>query len=166
LEKNVPVGPYNVPAKIADMMMNPFMILISGTLAEHPQLTHRWNNKKLSREDVLHLNSDEQVHCDGIPSSSERFIAGVPFFHIPVLGGWKDYVVLTTNNLDPWHIGWITEDVQGISNIPNCGAARALLGPKSVSFFGVNAEGKQVPITEIGRGRIGDGGPYRKIPLF
>jgi hypothetical protein len=165
MKKAVPIAPYTVPAKIADALLSPFMKFAAGTFTEHPQRTHRWNNTTLSRDDVAHLDRDEQVHCEGISSATTRFIAGIPIFHIPLLGGWKDYIVLTTNNLRPWHIGWISEDVRGVSNIPHIGPVRTLLGPTSVSFFGVYIDGTQIPITEIGRGRIGDSGPYKKIPL-
>ncbi|MCX6718328.1 MAG: hypothetical protein NTY81_01850 [Candidatus Staskawiczbacteria bacterium] len=45
------------------------------------------------------------------------------------------------------------------------GPIRVLLGPKDVSFFGVDDNGVQVPIHQIGGGRIGDGGPFSQVPL-
>ncbi|USN88839.1 MAG: hypothetical protein H6780_00225 [Candidatus Nomurabacteria bacterium] len=161
------VQPLGWLERIADVLMLPIMYIISGTFRETPQQTHRWNNTKLKSGQVAHLKDDMQVFCEGNKSAGARFWLKMPFFHIPLLGGWKDYVVLQPTHVDQeWHIGWLAHDVAGVSRIKVRGPVRLLLGPGDVSFFGVNSEGDQLKLQEISRGRIGDGGEYSKTPLL
>lgn len=55
----------------------------------------------------------------------------------------------------------------GISRIPVRGAVRALVGPGDVDFFGISMRsGGQRSLLLSGRGRVGDAGPYRFLPLL
>lgn len=167
MSNKIHVQPLGWLERFADVLMFPIMYIISGTFNEAPQQTHRWNNTKLKSEQIAHLRDDMKVFCEGIKSAGVRFWLKMPFFHIPLLGGWKDYVVLQP--VDPtreWHVGWIADDVAGVSRIKVRGPVRLLLGPGDVSFFGVNSEGDQIQLHEISRGRIGDGGKYSKTPLL
>ena len=64
-----------------------------------------------------------------------------------------------------WHIGWIVSTTEQISKIPLIGSVRMLVGSGDVFFFGVDDSGVQVPVLEVGEGRIGDGGPHSKVQL-
>lgn len=165
--EKIQIRPIGRLAQIADLLMIPVMYIISGTLHEVPQRTHRWNNQRLQPEQVRYLTNHMKVSCGGIASAKPRFGMRIPLFHIPILGGWKDYVALRPQNYNQeWHIGWITDDVIGITQIKINGPVRMLLGPRDVSFFGITPKGDQLILKEIARGRIKDNGPYAHVPLL
>lgn len=156
------------PGLLADMAMVPLMYFLSGTWKEAPQETHFWNCTHLKRVEVNHLDPGKMVYHGGNPSTSRRTHFGIPIAHMPLFGGWRDYIVLEPSEYGrDWHIGWICEDnVIGVSRIPLLGAVRMLIGPGGVFFFGVTMEdGTQIPIREAGDGQIGDGGEWANIKL-
>lgn len=157
-----PRGPF---ARIADTLLTPAMYVLSGTLRENPQRTHFWNVTHLRPEDVSHLDTSLMIHRTGIPGETTIW----PLFHMPIFGGWRNYVILRSVRDDcsiPWHIGWRSERRAGISKIPLYGLwVRMLVGPGDVSFFGIS-EGRQIPLRLVGTGYIGDGGPFRKTSLL
>jgi len=151
--------------KLADLILIPVMHLISGTTKESPQKTHYWNNRSLSPREMDAINPIDALYFPGVPSRfhSQRN----PLFHIPILGGWREYVVLEpTNHSGSWHVGWKSFRSGGISRIPLLGPVRTLLGPRDVYFFGINEEGEQIPLRLLGKGTIGKSGPFAKIPLL
>ena len=104
------------------------------------------------------------VRCKGLSGSGSYF--GFRF-HLPVLGGWRQYVVLEPEDTQDWYVGWILSDAIGISRIKLIGPVRLLIGPDDVSFFGINGKDYgQIPIRKIGEGRIGSGGSYAQMPLL
>ena len=107
------------------------------------------------------------VYARGVPKAAQAFFFKIPLFHIPLFGGWRDYVVVEPISLqgEEWYVGWVTGEVNGVSRIPLKGAARLLRGRDDASFFGVNREGGQIPLQQCGHGRIGVRGPYARIPL-
>lgn len=154
-------------AKAADIAMIPIMYLISGTFRETPQRGHRWNNLRFSRETVKDLDRSIMVHCTG--KSDKVFRSRWLFlFHIPIIGGWRNYVVLAPiTPVHKWHVGYITNDVIGVSRIPLSQRVRMLLGHGEVSFYGIDAQThEQIPITQIGEGRIGGDGKFAKDLLL
>lgn len=165
--KKLHIPPLGWLARFADWLMTPIMYLLSGTLKESPQRTHAWNNMRLSKRDASIINLDRCVWCDRTPSASPRFFLGLPLFHMPVFGGWKEYVVLEPwGNHGAWHIGWITETSIGVSRLTLHGPVRMLLGSTEGAFFGISAEGKQIPLTKVGVGTIGSGYLRTDIPLL
>lgn len=164
---NIHVPPLGRLARIADYCMVPLMYLVSGTLSESPQKTHKWNNKKLTHADVRHLSFLQMVQSVGVPAS-QRWFGKIPLFHMPIFGGWKRYVLLSPiaeRNI-VWHVGWIAGDVIGVSRISCTGPVRVLIGPSVVAHFGLDTDGRQVPVVKIGEGSIGDGSPFGRFPLF
>lgn len=157
--------PVGLVARTADWIMKWLVMYpISGTFKESPQQTHRWNNIRLKPSDLAHILTDYGVQCKGIDTK-------VPFrgirFHIPILGGWRKYVVLNTAMKTTWFVGWITETRCGMSRIPLHGPVRMLIGPGDVTFFAINARDRiQINLYQIGEGRIGDGGRHAKVPLL
>jgi hypothetical protein len=99
---------------------------------------------------------------------SKRFVWGIPRFHMPRFGGWRDYVVVCP--VDPqveWHAGWDTYDVTGVSRIVNRGPVRLLTHRWGSAFFAISADnGEQIALVMLGTGRVGDGGPYRKVKML
>lgn len=162
------VPPLGRLAQLADAAMMPLMYLLSGTLRESPQQTHKWNNLKFHPDRLAHFDLSGFVRYPGLSQCSRMRRAGLPLFHMPILGGWKRYVVLTPKRpAQGWHIGWTCEDVTGVSRINLTTAVRVLLGPNPVSFFGITqADGTQLTITELGRGTIGRGGEFAHLPLL
>lgn len=155
---------------IADFLMMPIMALCQFTLTESLQRTHFWNNQKLSEEHGNLVDESLGVKFTGDPSAEERWFTGgfFPIFHIPTLGGWKNFIVLEPeHDLEiTWFPGWKAEDVTGISQIKVVGRVKLLLGPGKVNFFGVDRFGHQVPLKKVGYGTLGDkSSPYRKVPL-
>lgn len=164
MKKTLYVRPLGLIARCADFLMTPIMYLFSGTV-EAPQKTHRWNNVHLKRGDIKHLDSNEMVRCKGKNKALCRIN---PIFHLPILGGWRDYVVLEpVESIENWHVGWVAGETIGVSRIRLSGPVRLLLGSEDVTFFGVDAKDNfQIPIKKIGCGRIGHGGQYAKVPLL
>lgn len=166
MKAKIVVSPIGWLAKLADILMVPLMYLISGTLKEVSQRGHRWNNKRLLRSDVSVLDKSIMVHCAGIPGAMRsRWLF---IFHIPILGGWRNYIVLEpSDKLRKWYVGYITNDMVGVSRIRLSGPVRMLIGNGGVYFYGIDADCyEQIPIREIGRGRIGKGGKFSKEKLL
>jgi len=155
--------------KSLDMLFLQFMYAIawiSGGFRESPQLTHYWNNLKLKRNDY-----DLSLMCKvaGIPEKvqAQGNIFKNALFHIPFLGGSKNYVVV--GPLDPskgWYAGWYNEHVNGVSRILVTKPVRLLIGRDDINFTGFDSEGRQILVRIIWYGKIGDAGPFCKLPLL
>lgn len=155
-----PLGPV---ACFWDFVFDPVMRIMCGTWYENPQRTHRWNNYHLRTENVAHLSREMMVCHDGLPGETSVY----PLFHLPVFGGWRNYVVaMPVEKQQEWYIGWIAGSFAGVSRIPIAVMARVLVGPGSVCWFGINANGDQIPIQKIGVGCIGEGGVFAQITLL
>jgi len=155
----------------ADALMHPLMVLLSGAPGESPQRTHRWNYSAYSEEEqsslVGFLKKDEVVDMPANSQACTPHQFGLPFLHLPQFGGWKDYVVLEPQKDVEWHVGWLTDHSAGVSRLTLTGPVRMLLGPDPVMFFGVtDRTGTQLPLKKIWEGRIGDGGPFCRLPLL
>lgn len=166
MDRKIKVRPLGWIARAADFAMIPLMQIGSGTLWEEPQRTHRWNNTKLSQETVGRLSVFKMVDCEGVPGNIP---GGGSRFHIPILGGWREYIVLepAKNKGVPWHVGWIAKHAIGVSRIPLIGPVRVLRGDDISMFFGISVDAnEQIQIGHVGAGRIGKGGRFSQIPLL
>lgn len=161
------VPPLGRLAKLADKLMVPVMYLVSGAFTEKPQRTHRWNNLHLQTHDVSHLDPKKMVHSGGLHGAIP-YIGNRIRFHIPPIGGWRNFLVVVPEDAKQiWYVGWWTKSVVGVSQIPLHGPVRLLQGPEDASFFGISAfDNTQIRISKGGVGRVGDGGPYKNIPLL
>jgi len=152
---------------IGDCVMLPVMYFLQGTLREVPQRTHRWNNTKMHAREIAHFSADHMVTAAGDEDARRRWFGIIPLFHMPIFGGWSEYVVIApVEEVGEWFVGWLPFDTIGISNIPLTGPVRLLVGPRQVQFFGLDADGNQLPVHIIGSGVIGQTGEYRKYPLL
>ena len=107
------------------------------------------------------------VFCEAKHHAVKRMSALDIRFHIPIIGGWRDYVVVSPASHESWYIGWISAQSLAVSRIKVTGPIRMLLSSESVSFFAINPKnGEQVPLKKIGVGRIGDKGPHSQLPLL
>ena len=161
------VKPLGCFASALDLLMVPIMWIVSGAPGEVPQQTHFWNNVKFQRSELPFMDPGLMIPVGGSVFASPKYWFGLPLFHIPILGGWKDYVIFTPPiSVRVWYIGWIQGDSVGISRIPlDFKGVRVLIGREDVSFFGVDGEGQQIPIFFEDFGRVGDGGWSSKLPL-
>lgn len=151
-----------------NMLMRPLMHIAMGTLSESPQRTHRWNHQPLKTVEGGNLDRTLMVHEEGDPTACAPWRFGLPTFYVPLLGGWRRYVVVEpVDPTRPWHPGWMGSWGSSVSRIIIEGPARFLVGPASSRYFGIDAERKQeLKIQRIGYGRIGDRSKYRHLPLF
>lgn len=163
----IEVVPLTWYERLGDLLMIPIMYLLSGTLWERPQQTHRWNWQTVSFADRKELNQAQC--CSAAPDWQACARGSSPRFHLPLLGGWRRYVVLEPSGTEEWHVGWVilyTKE-SGLSRICLSGPVRMLLGPEPVNFFAVRAsDGKQVPLRVIAMGRTGDRGPFCRVSFL
>lgn len=165
---SIRVRPLSGYEKLFDWGMMPLMYLLAGTFEEIPQRTHFWNNRKLRSGEVMELKECAMVTVSG-SGAIGRWKYGFPIFHAPILGGWNEYIVLEPliNVNQSWYVGWVPNDESsGVSRVQVSGPVRLLLGNGPTKFFGLNEGGVQIKIREIGRGSIGDGGPFSNILLL
>lgn len=87
--------------------------------------------------------------------------------HVTQYGGWKRYLVLAPDTARDWYIGWRWPGGAGVSRVRVKGPVRVLIGPGPTEWFGIEADTNvQVPITQLGEGRVGDNGEFSQVPLF
>ena len=169
----IAIKPQGSVGRLADTLMVPAMYVLSGTIYEAPQRTHFWNNQKLSAAEVTPwLVRDLAVSVKGNPRASQPKLLGVlPLLHMPILGGWRDYVVLECLLPEedyPWHVGWMVDGgVAGVSCVAlRSRFVRLLIGPAPTTFFALMPDGEQVKLTQAGEGVIGHHGQFREVPLL
>ncbi len=142
-----------------------FIAWISGGFKESPQLTHKWNWAGLSSEG---LDEYLMTIVQGIPNQMvKRTWLDNIRFHIPVLGGWRHYVVVTPENPEKgWYPGWHNKFITGASRIPCHRPVRLLVGSESIYFMGFDRQGNQIKVKVIGEGKIGVVGPHTSTTLL
>ena len=156
-----------VVGKMADIFMLPIMYLLQGNIREVPQRTHRWNNQHMNNNSVRDLQSEMIVFADGQPTAHRRWLGPIPLFHMPIFGGWKKFIVIEpTQEIEEWFVGWVAFDALGLSKIPLTGPVRLGVGPRQAEFFGLAADGVQIPLRIVGEGVIGKAGHFSHIPLL
>jgi hypothetical protein len=138
--------------------------VISIPVLHSPQETHRWNNQKLSLENMKYLRIDYMVEMGGDPHATPVRWWQLPLFH---LGGWKKFVVLKPTNLgsEEWYVGWNSEKQSGVSQIPLNNMVRMLVGNDAVRFFGITKNGAQIPLTVVGHGILGQPSLWKHVTL-
>ncbi len=156
------------PGRWLDIAMLPLMYLLQGTLRESPQITHRWNNRRLSNQEFSLIDSSLTVRADADTEAPERWFGPLPIFHTPVFGGWKKFVVLEPAEpvSGQWFVGWIAFDLAGMSKLPLSGQVRLLRGPQQTRFFGFDCDGNQIALRHVADGEVGRAGTYRLVPLL
>ena len=158
--------------RLADKLMVPIMFILRGLRFDSLQETHPWHVQPI---DPQQIENDLTITIDGTDPSN--FKPGHSFmFHAPLFGGWSNFTVFEIDKkYGPFHIGWLAYDSQtgklkqaAVHRLPiNNNQIRMLDGPASqrTSFFAVDADGKQIPLTRIASGRLNDG-TFTKVRLF
>lgn len=155
----------------ADLYFEGIMRRISGAPKEATQKTHRWNNHHLKEGQVAHLTVEWMIYHSGDPNARTvprvEVLSGA-LAHATKFGGWQRYLVLApVSGHQSWYIGWRWHGGAGVSRVPINGSVRVLVGPTSTEWFGIDADSNiQIPIQQIGKGQIGDGGEFSQVPLF
>ena len=156
-----------VAGKIGDSIMLPIMYLLQGNWREVPQRTHRWNNAHLTNHSIADLHADMVEIVYGDHTARKRWFGLIPLFHIPILGGWRKFIVLQPkNHSQEWFVGWVAFDALGITKIPITGPVRLGIGPRQAQFFGLTKTGEQIDIDVVGDGCIGKAGEFAKITML
>ncbi len=165
----IEIKPLGIFEKTLDILFLPIMYAIawiSGGFGESPQMTHRWNNFRFSADGL-----DTSIMCrvKGISEKVQKqgnFFQNA-LFHIPFLGGSKNYVVVSPlNPSQGWHAGWHNEYVTGVSRILVTKPVRLLIGPNPINFMGFDSAGRQILVRVVWYGKIGDAGPFKKLQLL
>lgn len=161
---SVTVRPQGAVGRIADYCMMPIMYALQGNLRERPQRTHFWNNHKFRYGLPAGINTDTAVapYILGDSRASEAYVCGfIPRFHMPLWGGWNQYVVLETEHWEEWFIGWYSvQGFAGYSRVPIAElGVRMTVGPHATSFFALSRRGEQLPLRAGARGEIGSAPP-------
>lgn len=160
-------------AQLGDVALWPIMYLACGGRATgfrtgDIQNTHPWH---CQRVDATVLDADQLLRVMAPTTKSMRRIR--PFFHLPLLGGWHQYVVVQAD-APRYHIGWAIPTVDGeryrmaqLNRLPLDGPVKMLRAGDApwVDLFAVDEPGRQRPLKCIGEGRLGDGA-YPEYPLF
>lgn len=166
----VSVKPQGPLGRFLDLRLKWLMYAVQGNKNEEPQRTHLWNNFLLKPSEAKYLKTRYAVCVKGDLSSGKRYSFGfIALFHLPVFGGWKKFVVLVPkiDFKQGWFIGWITKDDKySMSCISLYSPVRMLVGPEDVLFFGVDLNGKQIPLLIVDFGEIGTAGKYSDYLLL
>lgn len=159
----ISVKPYPPFSRFLDTLLDPFMRLMSSAPGEIAQQTHVWNLRAITPDELAGLADDLMLTVIGSHTGPIKTYRG-GLFHLPVLGGWKDYVVIEPDAyVGEWRIGFLRDDEYEkssyISLIPLRGPVRMLKAPEGISvrFVGVDAQGAQIRLRRVDEGRVGDG---------
>src|SRR3989344_2971022 len=159
----ITITPYSQRSRFLDACIEPFMRLMSGAPGECAQCTHVWNLRALTADELGSLTDNLMLTVVGSHRGTIRTYRG-GLFHLRLLGGWKEYVVIEpVVPLTEWYIGFLRDDIYEkssyVSLLTLMGPVRMLKAPEGVRvrFFGVDAYGAQIQLNMVGEGRIGDG---------
>ena len=167
MQKTIVPTKQGVIGRMADYLMLPVMYLLQGNFNEIPQRTHRWNNQHLNNHTIKHLHANMIEIIQGVPGEYRRWFVPIPLYHMPIIGGWKKFVVLQPKkDIGEWYVGWVAFDALGLSKIPINGSVRTGIGPRQAQFFGLTNDGCQIDIDVVCDGESGKAGEFAKIPLL
>ncbi len=160
--------------KLLDLIMRPLMWILGGGRNDSLQETHFWHCQRI---DGTKIDSKKSVYVDGRDGSKfSNNILPFPFFHAPLLGGWKCYSVFEIcSDTQVWYVGWINIKVPsgfrkkccihklGISDR----RIKMLTFPNGcvTQFFAIDENGFQICLSEVGSGVLGDCA-YPGVRLF
>ncbi|NTW13788.1 MAG: hypothetical protein HGA31_02025 [Candidatus Moranbacteria bacterium] len=162
----ITVSPLGWARRAGELLTAPLVYLVSGTFRESPQRTRSWNVNRIIGNGTLDLRRDLMIRSAANPDALK---GDHPILsHMPIFGGWRDYIVIEPVSGRDWYVGWIVAGSKAeLSRIRLSGPIRVLVGPSVTFHFGFDAEtGKQVPLNKIGSGRIGDHGKFSTIDLL
>jgi len=128
----------------------------------------------------------QNIHCDLIPDDIGTKVIGQDpsrfsfddfgLLHMPLFGGWKNYIVLEAKDFDQfWRVGWkvtYTDPKKGrfcqIHKLkiyqPQIKVLTGISDSEKIGF-GLNDSHKLIPLKIIGEGVLGDG-QFKGVRLF
>lgn len=142
--------------------MIPVMWVIGGFRRDAMQETHHWHIADISAQPWFDPKEAVAVHGTETNVVKKRY--GF-IFHMPIIGGWKEYVALQPKKpVASYRIGWTGHSDRpervSIHKLPIRGdqVVRMLSGPAGSQqyFFALDEKGDQIPLTNIGKGALGD----------
>lgn len=150
--------------------MTPIMWAFAGFKLEFPQETHRWHMENISC-DKVRIKSEVEV----MGNDKSRVGTRAPFIHMPLLGGWRNYVVLKAEGFsDYWFVGWKKKFLDGRKAVcqiqklrihsPHIKLLKGIPDSKKY-FFGLDKNGNFIEVKKVGEGVLGDG-KFRMVRLF
>ena len=157
--------------RIFDFLLIPLMFFLSGFHFELPQETHKWHMQIANCSIV-----DESKGIKVIGDDKSRFSNSTPLNHMPIFGGWKNYVILEASGYSNyWNVGWKLKYVDSKRpdkceihklriNSPYIKLLKGISDSEKV-FFGLNEKGEYVKLKIVGNGVLGDG-QFPKVRLF
>ena len=154
--------------RVFDCILSPFMFLLGGLKMDSIQQTHGWHTLDVDPNVVDLKKSLTVIGSDASKFNNfGRIIDHLGVFHMPIFGGWKNYVILECKDTF-WYVGWLSKGFSQAHCLPIKGSKVKVLtgikGNKTV-FFGVDKNGNQVPIKKLAQGILGDG-KYKSVPLY
>lgn len=155
----------NVWARMAGAVLYIILVVLHvlcGKRYEKPQRTYWWS--QIAYEGKLDV--EEMVFVLGDADSKISYLGKI-FPNIPILGGWKRYVVLSvgTSSID-WCVGWRSSGVTELILTRQKGEVRMLIGPGDVEFFAINLHtGAQINLKKIADGTFGKNVYHQRTPM-
>lgn len=153
---------------ILDIFFIPIMFVLGGFKKDSLQWSHRWNIQKHVDPKLF----DERISLN-IPGSIEsKYYAGLEYlrFHMPLFGGWQDYVIIKPEDesIKDWQICWkgnYHHKSFQKSQFKLTTPVKMLKGPNDTDFYAFDSTGKQIALIKTDEGRLGDG-RYSDLPLL
>jgi len=174
MQKSPIVKPLSPLFYVFDYFLTPIMFILGGLNMDSIQETHYWHCSNIDPR-MINNNLGMLVHGND-PSTKTNKLLPLPLFHMPILGGWKNYFIMkAAAEVKYWHVGWshleypvgfrastkvhrlrIYDKYIKLLNMP--------IGHETL-FFGFDNNGKQIPVKIIDEGILGDH-KYPKVRLF
>lgn len=157
--------------RIFDFLLIPIMIILSGFHFEYPQETHKWHMQVIDCSFV-----DEAKGVRVLGDDNSKFTNKTPLNHIPILGGWKNYVILEANDYSNyWYVGWKIKYIEN-KRPDKCEIHKLKIKSSQIKllkgvpdsekiFFALNKNGNFIKLKIADEGVLGDG-KYRRARLF
>jgi hypothetical protein len=176
LQENIEIRPVPAYLRLVDYLLFPLMALLSGFNLDSVQETHTYHTQPVNPRLI-----DDSLALEVPGANASRFknhgriTSHFGLFHVPILGGWRDYIVLEASSTGPWHVGWkLCDQYSGdillceVHRLPISDAQIKVLESPSgtiLYLFACTPDGVQIPIRLVGEGTIGDR-KYPGIRLF
>jgi hypothetical protein len=154
-------------ASIADQIMWPLMFVLGGLKRDSVQETHFWHNQSIDRSEINSLLSVVVSGDDERAIVKTNRIFPFPMFHVPIFGGWRNYVVLQVqSDISYWHVGWIHRTCTSGSRLLETVQRLRIIEPRVkvltqpigfvTEYFAIGPLGEQLPLAVVDHGVLGD----------
>lgn len=159
--------------RLLDYLMIPIMWILSGFKNDSPQETHHWHMQEI---DPNLVPDKVGIAVMGDDKSKFKGRSPIGLNHMPIFGGWTNYVILQANGIaGHWHVGWKVKflakgkkDICEIHKLKiyddKIKVFKGINDSKKI-FFGLDEAGKFIPLKIVGKGTLGDG-KFNKVRLF